>query len=250
LSYCFVRFLLGAFHFFKCILKSGALLEYPCYILEKLDRDYDHGGSMFSSKDIKNNIESVYNRFAGRRDSADRPEWKNAERIYALDYFRDHECRSLLEIGAGTGQDSLFFKENGLAVHAIDLSGEHVKCCLEKGIPASVMDLYKMDFPTGHFDCVYSMNCFLHVPKRDLTPALEETKRVLSPGGLFYLGVYGGREYEGYLKWTDYSNVERFFSFYMFDEYMSILERLYTIVDAREIYLSDELIFNAFLLRK
>lgn len=241
---------MGAFHFFKSILKGGALLEYPYDFLERLDRDFVHVDSTFSLNDVKVNLENVYNRFACQRDSTDRPEWKNAEREYALDFFKKQGCSNLLEIGAGTGQDSLFFKENGLIVHAIDLSEEHVKCCHKKGITASVMDLYNMDFATGNFDCAYSMNCFLHVPKRNLSQALEETKRVLSPGGLFYLGVYGGWEHEGYMKWTDYSHVERFFSFYRFDEYMSILERFYTVVDSCEISLSDELIFHSFLLRK
>ncbi|MFG1697494.1 class I SAM-dependent methyltransferase [Nonomuraea sp. NPDC049309] len=38
-----------------------------------------------------------------------------------LDLVRSGDGRRLLEIGAGTGQDSLYFKENGLDVVAVDL---------------------------------------------------------------------------------------------------------------------------------
>jgi SAM-dependent methyltransferase len=40
------------------------------------------------------------------------------------------------------------------------------------------------------FDAVFAMNCLLHVPNHDL-PAV---RAVLRPGGLFFVGVYGGNE--------------------------------------------------------
>lgn len=42
--------------------------------------------------------------------------------------------RSLVELGAGTGHDSLFFKEQGLDVVAIDISPRMVEHCRAKGL--------------------------------------------------------------------------------------------------------------------
>ncbi|MCI5146162.1 MAG: class I SAM-dependent methyltransferase [Candidatus Electrothrix sp. AR3] len=198
---------------------------------------------------IKENIKAVYNRYADTRNKSDRPDWKNIEREQILLVFQKNGCSHLLEIGCGTGQDSMFFKENGFKVQAIDLSEEHVKCCCENGIAAEEMDLHNMTHLSEKFDCIYSMNCFSHIPKDELRSALREAQRVLQSDGLFYLGVYGGEDFEGYLK-KDYYNDERFFAFYPFNEYQSILEEFYTVVNAREVKLSDELMFHAFLLKK
>lgn len=236
-------------------LKSYALLEYPLPQLEIIEKDrdqYDHAISCkgnVMNQEIKESLKSVYDSHATKRNSSKRPNWKNRERSYALQTFRDNGCARLLEIGAGTGQDSLFFLKNGLQVHAIDLSEEHVNLCQDKGIPASTMDVDNMSFEPNSFDCVYSMNCFLHIPKNSLSKALEETRRVMKSDGLFYLGVYGGKDFEGFLKWKDYYDAERFFAFYEFVDYKRNLEVFFSIVDAREVPLSDDLIFHAFLLR-
>ena len=90
---------------------------------------------------------------------------------------------------------------------------------------------------------------FLHIPKNALHSALEEAKRVLQSDGIFYLGVYGGRDFEGYLKCTDYNNDDRFFAFYEFNAYQGILEKFYTVLDTRQVQLSEELVLHAFLLK-
>lgn len=202
------------------------------------------------SDQIKKELKDVYNRHAKRRDSSDRPAWKNTERQYALDAFLKQKGRGLLEIGAGTCQDSVFFKQNGLDVTAIDLSEEHVKCCLEKDVRAAAIDVYDLTFDPDSFDCIYSINCFLHIPKNDLTRVLQGVRRVLRDGGLFYLGVYGGKEFEGNLKWTDYDAEERFFSFYELENYLTILRSLFTVRQSREVRLKEDLTYHAFLLEK
>jgi ubiquinone/menaquinone biosynthesis C-methylase UbiE len=62
----------------------------------------------------------------------------------------------LLEVGAGTGQDSIFFQVNGLAVAATDLSPGMVESCRRKGLEAYVMDLKDLSFPAESFDAAYA----------------------------------------------------------------------------------------------
>ena len=66
-----------------------------------------------------------------------------------------------------------------------------VERCRAKGIEAHVMDFLHLDFPAGSFDAVFAMNCLLHVPNQDL-PAVLAAVRSIRPGGLFFVGVYGG----------------------------------------------------------
>ncbi len=104
---------------------------------------------------------------------------------------------NLLEIGAGTGRDSKIFSDHGYNVICIDLSQEMVQLCKEKGLHASVMDFYELDFQDASFNAVYALNCLLHVPKKEIDKVLIEIKRVLKPQGIFYLGLYGGKDSEG-----------------------------------------------------
>ena len=101
----------------------------------------------------------------------------------------------LLEVGAGTGQDSAYFQEEeGFAVVPADLSTVMVEHCRAKGIEAHVMDFLHLDFPAGSFDAVFAMNCLLHVPNHDLSAVLAAVRAVLRPDGLFFVGVYGRDE--------------------------------------------------------
>jgi SAM-dependent methyltransferase len=85
-----------------------------------------------------------------------------------------------------------------------------VERCRALGLVAHVMDVADLRFPPGAFGAVYAMNCLVHVPKAQLRGVLEGIRRVLEPGGLFYLGLYGGREFEGVWE-GDHFEPKRFF---------------------------------------
>jgi SAM-dependent methyltransferase len=135
-------------------------------------------------------LREAYDARAAWRDGLSKEPWKLAER----QAFRERLAPGarLLEIGAGTGQDSAYFLAEGLTVVAADLSPVMVEHCRAKGIEAHVMDFLHVNFPVGSFDAVFAMNCLLHVPNHDLPAVLATVRRVLRPGGLFFVGVYGG----------------------------------------------------------
>jgi SAM-dependent methyltransferase len=99
-----------------------------------------------------------------------------------------------LEVGAGTGQDSLFFQQEGLAVVAVDLSPVMVEHCRSKGWRRTSGTSCTWTSRPGRSDAVFAMNCLLHVPNRDLPAVLTAIRAVLRPGGLLFVGVYGGAE--------------------------------------------------------
>jgi len=155
-------------------------------------------------------LRAAYDARAAWRDGLSKEPWKLAERKA----FRERLAPGtrLLEIGAGTGQDSAYFQGEGIAVVAADLSPVMVEHCRAKGIEAHVMDFLHLDFPAGSFDAVFAMNCLLHVPNRDLPAVLTAVRAILRPGGTFFVGVYGGDESaEGPLD-DDKHDPPRFFS--------------------------------------
>ena len=137
-------------------------------------------------------LREAYDGRAAWRDGQGKEPWKLAERQAFAE--RLAPGARLLEIGAGTGQDSLDFQQQGFGVVAADLSAAMVERCRAKGIEAHVMDFLHLDFPAGSFDAVFAMNCLLHVPNRDLPAVLAAVRAVLRPGGLLFVGVYGARD--------------------------------------------------------
>lgn len=138
-----------------------------------------------------------YDAAAADRDRRVKEQFKLDERAAFLDRLRVVEAKTLLEIGAGTGQDSVFFRDEGLDVVAVDLSPAMVERCRDKGLEAYARDFLHLGFEPESFDAVYAMNCLLHVPNADLADVLRAVRTVLKPGGLFFVGLWGGAPQEG-----------------------------------------------------
>ncbi|MDV2582373.1 class I SAM-dependent methyltransferase [Alkalibacillus haloalkaliphilus] len=173
-------------------------------------------------------IVESYNQKAVERNSSSLQEWKVKEREKFLEYLLTEGCKSLLEIGAGPGKDSLYFKEQGLNTISTDISPEMIKLCKKKGLDAEVMSFANLDYPDHYFDSIWALNCLLHVSRKEIKGVLAEIKRVLKPSGLLYIGVYGGRNQEGVWK-DDHYNPKRFFSFYDDESIKQLLAEFFII---------------------
>jgi SAM-dependent methyltransferase len=195
-------------------------------------------------------LREAYDRKAEERDNKETSSWKLEERQRFLALLQEEGKQSLLEIGAGTGACSKFFQDSGLEVIATDLSPENVRLCREKGLTAYEMDFFHLDFPPRSFDAVHALNCLLHVPKKDLPEVLQAIRVLLKPGGLFYLGVYGGKESERVYP-EDHYEPKRFFSFHSDEQLEAVVTRFFELVDFRQIPLKEGgFHFQALILRR
>ena len=177
-------------------------------------------------------------------------DWKVAERAEFLALLQSEQKQSLLEVGAGHGRDSKFFQENGFQVTCIDLSPEMVKLCRQKGLNAHIMDMLALDFPDASFDAVYSLNSLLHLPKIELPIVLQNIRRILKTNGLFFLGMYGGFDFEGIWEKDSY-DPKRFFSFHSDEGLEQVVTQSFKILSFKQIIPGDEkLHFQSLLLRK
>lgn len=162
---------------------------------------------------VINELRQSYDRNAQERDAFGIDAWKVEERGHFLDLIQKENKKNLLEIGAGPGRDSKFFQDKGLDVTCTDLSPEMVELCRSKGLNAYAMDFQNLNFEDHSFDAIYGLNCLLHVPKRDLKSVLAKIQKLLKPDGFFYVGVYGGYDFEGIWQEDEYIP-KRFFSFH------------------------------------
>ena len=198
---------------------------------------------------IKSNLIQFYNQDAKRRNESKKQDWKVSVRQEFCDLALKENKNSLLELGAGAGYDSLFFKENGFNVIAVDFSGEMVNLCIEKGISAHVLDFYNIFTLDAKFDCIWAMNSLLHVPKSELKDVLYLISSVLNDEGLFYMGVYGGRDTEDEFI-NEVSDTPRFFSYYTESSLRDVLKDVFDIVKFNEIKIENEWIFQSVIMRK
>ena len=151
-----------------------------------------------------------YDRMVAERGKKKVSPWKRQERDRFLSLLHAEGKHKLLEVGAGTGVHGQFFHDRGLDVVCTDLSPAMVERCRQRGLAAHAMDFLHLDFPAA-FDAVFAMNCLLHVPRSNLPEALRAIRKVLKPGGLFYLGQYAGADEQGV--WPeDHYEPKRFFS--------------------------------------
>lgn len=198
---------------------------------------------------IKSNLREYYNQNAPLRNSKEKEEWKINQRSNFCNLIKSENKKTLLEIGAGTGDDSVFFKESGLKVTAVDLSPEMVKICLGKSIEAYELDFYNLADLNRTFDCIWSMNSLLHVPKSDLPQVLSTIDSVLNEDGLFYMGVYGGLNLEHHYL-DDFSEIPRFFSFYTEQALRDVLSRSFNILSFQQMDVGRKRDFQAVIMRK
>jgi SAM-dependent methyltransferase len=190
-------------------------------------------------------LRRAYDGKADFREQLAKHPWKLTER--AAFGERLHSGQRLLEIGAGTGQDSAYFAGLGLQVVATDLSPAMVDYCRAKGLEAYEMHVLGLSFPDSAFDAAYSVNCLLHVPNTDLPAALAGIGRVLRPGGLCYLGMYGGDGTETLLT-EDEHNPPRFFSWRTMEQLLDFAAPRFEVLDAHTVPTHHEGNFHALTL--
>lgn len=181
------------------------------------------------SRSQRNSLRTSYEKKAEARDRKQISPWKQKERQSFLDLLNAEGCHTLLELGSGPGRDGLFFQKNGLDVTCTDLTPEMIKHCRQKGLKAQVVDMADLPFAPASFDAVYAMNSLLHLRKRELPTALYGIRRVLVKNGLFYMGVWGGWNFEGILEDDSY-RPKRFFSFFDDDLLQETLSDWFDIV--------------------
>lgn len=200
-------------------------------------------------RDIKNNIIRAYDNDASRRVKARQQSWKKKERRVFLSYLQSEKKRTLLDVGAGTGNDSLYFKKQGLRVTATDISPEHVKYCRKRGVRAILLDMYDLHKLGKKYDAVYSMSSLVHIPKKDMGCVLSKIKRSLNPGGLFYLGMYGGVDIEGIYK-KDHCRPKRFFALYKTPDLLTIVQKYFKLEYFKSLTPFEDGVFQSLILRR
>ena len=191
----------------------------------------------------------TYEKYAHERASHSSDEFKVQERSEFLKFLKNEGRDTLLEIGCGHGRDAQFFQAQGLRVLAVDNTPAMVRLTAEKGVPAQVVDCYDLGEINERFDAVYTMNCLLHIPKRDFKRVLRLISERLNESGLMYLGIWGDENFEGIWEQDRYEP-KRFFSFWKTEALLEVLQQSFRLEYYRRLEPHEGRIFNSFIVRK
>ena len=130
----------------------------------------------------------------------------------------------ILELGCGHGRDAAWFEAHGADVVAADLSaGVLAETQQRVSGPVVQLDMRAPAFRGTVFDGVWSNAALLHLPKASVPDVLGEVRRILKPGGVFFVSIQVG---EGEI-WEPVSYgqpVARFFSRYAPAEFGALIE--------------------------
>ncbi len=147
---------------------------------------------------------------------------KHAEEFTALTFEVDMESlyqpflaelpegALILDVGCGSGRDTLAFKKKGYQVDAIDYSEELVKKASRlTGIPIKLKSFYEVDDYEA-YDGIWACASLLHCERTRLKEVIGKLVSALKPNGVLYLSFKygnGDREKDG-RQFTDLDEVQ------------------------------------------
>ena len=103
----------------------------------------------------------------------------------------------ILDLGCGSGRDSLCFIQQGFQVTAVDGSLELAKFASELiGQEVIVADFKDLELPPSSFDAIWASASLLHVHSEELPGILAKVIDFAKPGAIFYMSFKYG-DYEG-----------------------------------------------------
>lgn len=127
------------------------------------------------------------------------------------------EGAAVLDLGCGSGRDSLYFIENGFDVTAVDGAEELCELAsIHIGQDVLQLKFSEIDFDEV-FDGVWACASLLHVKPEEIDDILDKVIASMNPDGILYMSFKYG-DFEGVFK-------DRYFKYYTTKTIKDILSR-------------------------
>src|SRR6185369_11919417 len=122
--------------------------------------------------------------------------YSNTDRVLRnLAKITDLKGKKVLEIGAGTGRDSLNLINYGAEVYQLDYAMNALKLmkdvATESGMNVHLVggDAFRLPFADGTFDIVFHQGLLEHFREPTATNLLKENARIVKSGGILLIDV-------------------------------------------------------------
>ena len=124
---------------------------------------------------------------------------------------------TILDLGCGSGRDSLEFMKRGYEVCAMDASAEMVRYCqsfLGDKVALADFENYETEMV---FDGIWACASLLHVPRKDIVRIVRKYAGMIKPGGVFYMSYK--------LRQEDHKSGDRVFTCFTESQLSEVLEQ-------------------------
>ncbi len=98
------------------------------------------------------------------------------------DYFKN--CSKILDVGCGLGRFLAFFPEKSIG---LDISDDSIRECKAEGFQVVKAEATNLPFEDETFDGIRCSHIIEHFLPQEAYQVLEETARVLKPGGIIII---------------------------------------------------------------
>lgn len=221
---------------------------------KKIERKYiDHNQYQKTTIDSYNkNAKELAEKFKGLMDLNRRYEFQRfMELLKSKDKnkFNRQKQAKILDLGCGSGDHSLYFKEKGADVVSIDLSEEMIKICMEKGLNklnTFLMDIEHLQFDDNSFDGIWAVTSLLHVPKPKLPEVIKNLNRILKKDGILFVCVKEGKGEE----MIEDRFGKRFFAFWEEEELKKIFSAYFTLIEIKRVQRKNTVFLQAFFKKR
>lgn len=224
------------------------------YILYHSDYKWKYSKGRFTVQDDEDLVRKLYKRYA----EEERLTQSKASKVefltnvhYIEKYFRTGD--KILDIGAGTGEYSLYFAEKGYQVSALELSEKNIELFQKKISPSAPIDLVQGNaldlsrYDDETFDIVLVFGPLYHLHNdEDKLKCIQEAKRVCKKNGKIFFAFISNdivvltmqQEHEDYLLHGAYD--KETFQLYDYPFVFHTLERCRDILRAGNIQIQNE----------
>lgn len=146
------------------------------------------------------NIQNAYNEWSGIYD-ANQNLTRDLDSIVTRNLLADLRFDSILELGCGTGKNTLFLAQIGVNVHALDFSHGMIEKAKEQvkaeNVRFSMADLTKRwQCEDDSYNLITCSLVLEHI--QDLSRIFSEAARTLRPNGKFFINeLHPFKQYKG-----------------------------------------------------
>jgi 2-polyprenyl-3-methyl-5-hydroxy-6-metoxy-1,4-benzoquinol methylase len=132
----------------------------------------------------------------------------------------------ILDLGCGTGHESMRLKNEGADVVGIDFSKESIKIAKEKNkdIPFYLMDYESINSSLGMFDGIFSSGSIIHLDEAHLKSLLLRLTANINKNGYMIVIFQKGEEQRKHYPVINGEKIERIVELYSKDKMTKIFE--------------------------
>ena len=155
----------------------------------------------------------------------------NCDMSVQYNFFEKHlnkDTKRIMDLGFGSGRDSLYFKSKGYIVTSLDPTVEFCQKAKELGLDdIRCITAQEIDY-TEEFDGIWACASLLHVPSNELNEVFKRCSKALKQNGIMYCSFKYG-EYEGIRNGRYFTDLnEETFKEYILNTGLKIVDTLIT----------------------